>query len=183
MVSPVSLPVSPPLFLCWPGSTSNRTAQRRLSFPPVWPQGTELSVSLPLFLLCFKAEVLKLRRFDFVSRLEKKIFFECGILSSVSESARIILYFLVCIMCICTCLHIYVHTGLCACLWRPEDNLRFCFSGSIYPVFCLFCFVFLWWGGWFVSRQCLSLAWDQPNRLVGWPMSLRDLPVSASRAL
>lgn len=172
-MSPVSIPIYTPFgFFCLPVSTSNRTTQTGLSFPPVWPKETDIFVSLPLSLLCFKAGViLKFRSCNFVSRLENVLLFVCGISSRVSESTRMIL----CFWCICmrfVCLHTHVYTGLCAYLWRPEDNLKFCCPGSIYPVFLFAYFVFLYWDsidhwpetvqigqlvGQWASETCLSL--------------------------
>lgn len=37
--------------------------------------------------------------------------------------------------CVHVCLQVYEGAHECACLWRPGDNLRYCSSGAIYPVF------------------------------------------------
>lgn len=111
-MSPVSIPIYTPFgFFCLPVSTSNRTTQTGLSFPPVWPKETDIFVSLPLSLLCFKAGViLKFRSCNFVSRLENVLLFVCGISSRVSESTRMIL----CFWCICMQIRVFAHS----CVYR-----------------------------------------------------------------
>lgn len=40
------------------------------------------------------------------------------------------------ILCVCTCVCVYVHMYMCVfmCIWRPEENVKYCFSGTVHLV-------------------------------------------------
>lgn len=63
------------------------------------------------------------------------------------------MYLFSCSVCVCVCAyHLWVHMYGCLCIWRPENNHKYCSSDSIH----LF----------FVFKQGLSLDWILPSSLI-----------------